>query len=38
MSQHPAVKYGSIFEIRPTGDLTGMVQASEQRRRKHLAH
>ena len=34
MSQHPAVKYGSIFEIRPTGDLNEMLQASEQRRRQ----
>jgi hypothetical protein len=34
MSQHPAVKYGSIFEIRPTGDLNEMMKASEQRRRK----
>jgi hypothetical protein len=33
MSQHPAVKYGSTFEIRPTADLNGMIQASEQRRR-----
>jgi hypothetical protein len=34
MSQHPAVKYGSIFEIRPTGDMSDMLQASEQRRRQ----
>ena len=34
MSQHPAVKYGSIFEIRPTGDMSEIMKASEQRRRK----
>jgi len=33
MSQHPAVKYGSIFEIRPTGDMSGITKASEQRRK-----
>ena len=37
MSQHPAVKYGSIFEIRPAGDLTEIMKASEQRRRKNTA-
>jgi hypothetical protein len=34
MTQHPGVKYGSIFEIRPVGDLNEMIKASEQRRRK----
>lgn len=34
MSQHPAVKYGTIFEIRPTGDMSEIMQASEQRRGK----
>lgn len=37
MSQHPAVKYGSIFEIRPVGDMDEIVQASEQRRRNRTA-
>jgi hypothetical protein len=32
MSQHPAVKYGSLFEIRPAADLNEMIEASEQRR------
>ena len=32
MSQHPAVKYGSIFDIRPTGDMGEIMQKSEQRR------
>lgn len=37
MSQHPAVKYGSIFEIRPAGDMSEIIQKSEQRRRKGAA-
>jgi hypothetical protein len=37
ISQHPAVKYGSIFEVRPVGDMEEIVQASEQRRRNHAA-
>jgi hypothetical protein len=37
MSQHPALKYGSIFEIRPAGDLSAMLKASEQRRKKPAA-
>ena len=32
IAQHPALKYGSIFEIRPTADLNEMIKASEQRR------
>jgi hypothetical protein len=35
MSQHPAVKYGSIFDIRPVGDMNEIIQASAQRRGKH---
>jgi hypothetical protein len=34
MSQHPALKYGSLFEIRPAADLNEMMKASEQRRGK----
>ena len=34
MSQHPALKYGSLFEIRPAGDMNEIIQKSEQRRRK----
>jgi hypothetical protein len=37
MSQHPGVKYGSIFEIRPAADLNEMVRASEQRRAHNTA-
>lgn len=38
MTQHPALKYGSIFEIRPAADLSEMIKASEQRRRQNAAH
>lgn len=34
ISQHPALKYGSIFEIRPAFDMSEIEKASEQRRRK----
>jgi hypothetical protein len=34
ITQHPAVKYGSIFEIRPSFDMNELIKASEQRRRK----
>ena len=34
MAQHPAVKHGNIFEIRPVGDMSEIQKASEQRRRK----
>lgn len=37
MSQHPSLKYGSIFEIRPAADLNEMIKASEQRRRQGTA-
>ena len=32
MSQHPALKYGSSFEIRPIGDMSEIIEASQQRR------
>jgi hypothetical protein len=32
MAQHPAVKYGNTFEIRPAGDMSEIIKASEQRR------
>jgi hypothetical protein len=32
MTQHPALKYGSTFEIRPAGDMSEIIKASEQRR------
>src|SRR6202795_741088 len=34
MTQHPALKYGSVFEIRPAADLNEMIKESERRRRK----
>ena len=34
MAQHPALKFGSIFEIRPAGDMSEIQKASEQRRRQ----
>ena len=34
ISQHPSLKYGSIWEIRPVGDMSEIKKASEQRRRK----
>jgi hypothetical protein len=37
MSQHPSLKFGSSFDIRPTGDLNEMIQKSEQRRLKVAA-
>jgi RNA polymerase sigma factor (sigma-70 family) len=37
ISQHPSLKYGAIFEIRPAGDLNEMLKASEQRRRQKAA-
>jgi hypothetical protein len=37
MAQHPALKYGSIFEIRAAADLNEMMKASEQRRRQKIA-
>jgi hypothetical protein len=36
MAQHPAVmKFGNIFEIRPVGDMSEIIKASEQRRKGH---
>ena len=37
MSQHPALKYGTTWEIRPVGDMTEIIQASKERRRKVAA-
>ena len=35
ISQHPALTYGNIFEIRPVGDMGDIIKASEQRRRQN---
>ena len=34
MTQHPALRFGSIFEIRPVGDMSEIMKASEQRRKQ----
>lgn len=34
IAQHPALKFGSTFEIRPVGDMSEIINASEQRRRQ----
>ena len=35
MTQHPALKYGNVVEIRPAADLNELMKASEQRRRQN---
>jgi len=35
IAQHPSLKYGSIWEIRPVGDMSEIMKASEQRRRRN---
>ena len=37
IAQHPSLKYGSVWEIRPAADMNEIIKASEQRRRKNLA-
>jgi hypothetical protein len=37
MAQHPALKYGNVFEIRPAADMNELMKASEQRRRQETA-
>ena len=37
MAQHPALKYGTTWEIRPVGDMSEIKKASEQRRGKNSA-
>lgn len=37
MAQHPSLKYGTIWEIRPAGDMNEIIKASEQRRRQTTA-
>jgi hypothetical protein len=37
IAQHPALRYGSIFEVRPVGDMSEIIKGSEQRRRKDPA-
>ena len=35
IGQHPALTYGNTFEIRPAGDISEIVKASEQRRKEN---
>jgi hypothetical protein len=37
MAQHPALTFGTIWEIRPAGDMSEIMKASEQRRRQNTA-
>jgi hypothetical protein len=37
MSQHPALTFGTIFEIRPAGDMSEIMKESEQRRGKETS-
>ena len=37
MTQHPALAFFNIFEIRPVGDMNEIMKASEQRRQKVTA-
>jgi hypothetical protein len=37
MAEHPAVKFGNIFELRPVGDMSEIQEASAQRRRPKAA-
>ena len=37
IAQHPSLKYGTLWEIRPAGDMSEIKKASEQRRRKKTA-
>ncbi|HEY6350193.1 MAG TPA: YciI family protein [Candidatus Angelobacter sp.] len=37
MAQHPSLKYGSVWEIRPAADMNEIIKASEQRRRQNTA-
>jgi hypothetical protein len=37
IGQHPALAFGNIFEIRPVGDMSEIMRASEQRRSQNTA-
>jgi hypothetical protein len=37
IGQHPALRCGNIFEIRPAGDMSEIMKASEQRRSQNPA-
>ncbi len=37
IGQHPTLRFGTIWEIRPAADMSEIMKASEQRRRKVVA-
>ena len=37
VAQHPSLKYGTVWEIRPAADMNEIIKASEQRRRQNTA-
>jgi hypothetical protein len=37
VAQHPSLKYGTTWEIRPAWDMNEAIKASEQRRRQNAA-
>jgi len=37
IGQHPALTFGTTFEIRPAGDMSEIIKASEHRRRQAVA-
>jgi hypothetical protein len=37
IGQHPALRFGNSFEIRPVGDMSEIVKASKQRRSQNTA-
>jgi len=37
MAQHPALKYGTLWEIRAIGDMSAIRKVSDQRRRQIVA-
>ena len=37
IAQHPSLRYGSTWEIRPVGDMSEIKKASEERRRRSAA-
>lgn len=37
IGQHPSLRFGNTWEIRPAGDMSEIIKASEQRRRQAVA-
>jgi hypothetical protein len=38
LAEHPSLRYGSTWEIRPVGDMSEIIKASEQRRKQTAVH